>query len=249
MTRAVTRPGVVSLLVSGLVLCGCSGAVSKADASTTTSPAVATSATPTVATNTTLNSDGLLEKVRDSVMRVRTTGCGELATGSSWLIGARELVTNRHVVDGAHKVEVTTWDGYDLETSSVRVATTHDVARLQLPSTSRVVGAPLEVRSDRVESGERIFIVGYPEGNEVSVSSGVAVEYAPSPDPDDPVEVLKATTIIQPGNSGGPAFDVNGQVVGVVFAEELAVDEALIIPIDTVLSMPGSDFVQEPDCR
>jgi S1-C subfamily serine protease len=104
-------------------------------------------------------------------------------------------------------------------------------------------------RTTRVDPGERIAIVGYPEGGPLSISTGVAVEYAPSPDPEDPVEILKATTIVKPGNSGGPALDDQGRVVGVVFAEELAVDELLIIPIDTVMGIAPADFRAEPDCR
>jgi S1-C subfamily serine protease len=202
-----------------------------------------------VLTTTTLSTEELLDKVRHSVLRVRTTGCAQLATGSAWLSENGSVITNRHVVEGAHQVELTTWDGRDLEPSDVQVSSSYDIAELNGNWSDNVALEPLTIRRTRVEPGERIAIVGYPEGGVLDISTGVAVEYAPSPDPDDPLEVLKATTVVKPGNSGGPALDVHGRVVGVVFAEELAVDELLVIPIDTVLGIDPADFRPEPDCR
>jgi len=60
--------------------------------------------------------------------------------------------------------------------------------------------------------------------------------------------LLKATTVVRPGNSGGPALDEQGRVIGVIFAELIASDEALIIPWDVIASLAPGDFAPEQPC-
>lgn len=98
-----------------------------------------------------------------------------------------------------------------------------------------------------MEPGERIAIVGYPEGNELRVETGVALGYSFDPNL-APRELLKATTVIKPGNSGGPALDERGEVVGVAFARELKNDAALVIPIADVLGPAAAPLHPEPGC-
>lgn len=182
------------------------------------------------------------------MIRIRNTGCGELGVGSAWLAADGSVMTNRHVVEGDYKIEMLTWDGIDLTPSSIEVAEDLDVARLSGDWSAASALTPLPVRTTRVEPGERIAIVGFPEGNELKVSTGVAVGYGP--EPDTPAhEVLKLTNVIKPGNSGGPAIDANGEVVGVAFAEEVATDEALVIPIQAVVALTPADFVVQSPCR
>lgn len=192
-----------------------------------------------------LDPDDLLRAVRGSVLRVRSTGCGEVATGSAWLGPSYEVFTNRHVVERSETVELLTWNGIDLLPTLMETSSTLDVARLAGDWRSRDL-EPLKIRTDPLAAGERIAIVGFPLGQELSISTGVVVGYEPAPE-GPPIDVLKTTTVVQPGNSGGPALDMSGAVVGVVFAEEVATDEALVIPIDDVLSL--ADFRVESGCN
>jgi S1-C subfamily serine protease len=182
------------------------------------------------------------------VIRVRNTGCGELGVGSAWLASDGTVVTNHHVVADRHELEMLTWDGIDLAPSEVDVANDLDIARLSGDWSSAPELVPLPVRQSRVEPGERIAIVGFPEGERLAVTSGVAVGYGPEPDTPEH-EVLKLTTVIKPGNSGGPAIDVHGEVVGVAFAKERDNDEALVIPIQDVMALGPGAFSTEQPCR
>ncbi len=210
------------------------------------SPARESTTAPT--TTTTLSPEGILDRARNSLIRIRNTGCGELSIGSAWLSEDGTVITNRHVVEGANDIEMLTWDGVDLSPSGVAVAESLDVARLtgNWSAAPRLVAMP--ARTTRVEPGERIAIVGFPEGKELAVSTGIAVGYGPEPDTPEH-EVLKLTTIIKHGNSGGPAIDVNGQVVGIAFAEETSTDEALVVPIQAVSALPSTAFASQPPCR
>jgi len=190
----------------------------------------------------------LLDVARRSLVRVRNTGCGELSVGSSWMIAGGDLVTNRHVVEDYRTIELLTWDGIDLSPDGVAASDSLDLARLHGDWSAAPGLRPLPLRADRVQPGERIFIVGFPEGEQLAVSAGVADGYGP--EPDTPAhEVLKLTTIIKPGNSGGPALDSAGRVVGVAFAEEVKTDEALVIPIQALEALPASAFHSVGTCR
>lgn len=195
--------------------------------STTTAPTT-TSAPSTTAPR--LTSEELMELARQSVVRVRNTGCGELSVGSAWLADDGRMVSNQHVVEGVRGLEMSTWDGRDVAVASIEAADTADVSRVVATWPPAAVLRPMSIRTTRVEPGERIAILGYPEGGELAVSTGVSLGYATDPEL-APREILKLTNVVKPGNSGGPAVDQLGRVVGVVYAEEIKTDATLVIPV------------------
>ena len=231
-----------------LALGGCGGTTTSA-APASTAVVRATTTTTTISTTIPdLTKDQLLALARKSVVRVRNTGCGELSIGTAWLAADGQMVSNRHVVEGERFLEMSTWDGRDLAPKSARVADDADISRIAgdwRPGRGLV---PLPIRTTRVVPGERIAIVGYPEGNELQAVTGVAVNYAKDPDL-APREILKLTTVVRPGNSGGPALDVRGRVVGVVYAKELATSESLVIPIADVFGAMAAGLRAEPTCE
>jgi S1-C subfamily serine protease len=171
-----------------------------------------------------------MELARQSVVRVRNTGCGELSVGSAWLADDGRLVSNQHVVEGLRGLEMSTWDGRDMTVASIEAADAADVSRVVATWPPAAVLRPMSIRTTRVEPGERIAILGYPEGGELAVSTGVSMGYATDLEL-APREILKLTNVVKPGNSGGPAVDQLGRVVGVVYAEEIKTDAALVVPI------------------
>ena len=210
---------------------------------------------PTTASTTTTASlppapptpEELLSRVRNSVVRIRNTGCGELSTGTAWLAPDGRLLSNRHVVEEARTLDVLTWDGVDATATSAQTSKGVDVGVLG-GDWGLVKGlASLPVRTERVAPGDRVAIVGYPEGQELAISTGVAVGYELDTEIGT-VELLKATTVVKPGNSGGPALDDQGRVIGMVFAELIAADEALIIPWDVIASLTPAEFETDLGC-
>jgi len=238
--RSTTR-GAAAAIATAVLLSGCGGAALVESRTSARRPGTTTE------DGRTFTPDELLDRAKGSLVRIRNTGCGELSTGSGFLGPRGMVLTNRHVVEGHHTLELLTWDGIDLEPDAVEVSDGLDVARLHGDWSSTPL-SPVSVRSAPVEPGERIAIVGFPGGDQIAITTGVATGYEPDPErPQD--KVLKITTLVKPGNSGGPALDVRGEVVGIVFAEEIATDEALVVPIDTALSLPNGEFRPEPACR
>lgn len=69
----------------------------------------------------TLSRDGYERRAQAITVRVRSLACDGLATGSAVVTGADTLVTNRHVVAGASRLEVSTADGRSLDVAAAEV--------------------------------------------------------------------------------------------------------------------------------
>lgn len=188
----------------------------------------------------TLARDSTERRARRLTVRVRSKTCFGVGTGSGFALDEHTLITNRHVVVGSDKLEVSTWDGRTFSATSATVGTVGDIAIVRvdgrLPQTARL--------GPRARRGDPVTVVGYPLGGRLTLRRGTVV------DRDDgyrfriPGEVLRMTTLVKPGNSGGPVLDDQGRVVGVVFAIELATDWALAIPVDSVRRLMRSGRLQ-----
>lgn len=227
--------------------CSCGGSADGSQTSSTTTRAPKATLSSSTSTPAKLTSQELLDLARSSVVRVRNTGCGEVSVGSAWLTQGDTMVSNRHVVEGLRFLEMSTWDGRDLAPSSAEVADDADISRIAGDWSAAPALQPLQIRTTPVEDGERIAIVGYPEGNELQVVTGVSTGYALERKLADR-EILKTTSVIRPGNSGGPALDMQGRVVGVAFAEEIKTDEALVIPVGDVVGPDAVSVVPAEPC-
>ena len=216
---------------------------------TASTPSTTTEAAARSTTAGVLTDDQLLDRVRRSVVRIRNTSCTSVSVGSGFTLTPGEIITNRHVAEKADRLELLSWDGHDLSVGSAAVSTGADIARLGVVGDAAAALQPIEVRTTRVTPGERIAVVGFPEAQELAITTGVAVGYGPGTDGDS-TTVLQATTVVHHGNSGGPALDDHGRLVGVVYAIHTADDLALIIPIDEALALTPSTFHPSPsDCR
>jgi len=156
-----------------------------------------------------------------SVLRVIADGCGQRASGSSFVVAPGYLVTNAHVVVGAKSVIVqSSADSY--AATPVLVDLELDIAVLWAGS---VTATPLQFTTGEPSRGDVGATLGYPGGGNETVSPAtVAAAYlATGLDVTGDARVtrriveLRATVI--PGDSGGPFVLENGTVGGVVFAE------------------------------
>jgi S1-C subfamily serine protease len=176
----------------------------------------------------------LLSSVRGSITRVRSVRCDGTGVGTGWMLEPGRVITNRHVVEDSTALELLTWDGRDVPVVGGGMSGRSDLAAVDVAGDGLL--RPLTRREEPVAPGERIGIIGYPGGGPLTVSTGVAVDYVPG-EQGTAERWLRATTVIHPGNSGGPAVDMQGRVVGVVFAEYVRDDHALVIPIDEVVRL------------
>jgi S1-C subfamily serine protease len=159
----------------------------------------------------------LIRRVKPSVVSVITyNAAGEVGlTGSGFFVGPGRVLTNLHVVEGARRVEVRTFEGKGKTYAAGGLRAIDEdgdlaILEVEMP-TERVPVA--ETALALPEEGERIFVIGNPLRLEGSVSDGIvsAVREVPSLG-----RIVQITAPISHGNSGSPVFNMRGQVVGVV---------------------------------
>jgi S1-C subfamily serine protease len=170
-------------------------------------------------------------------LRVRNTSCVGLGIGSAISIGEGVVVTNRHVVEGADRLEITTWDGRDLDANVASSTYLNDVALIQ--TDAYTLPRPLPRRT-RVKPRTYLQAVGYPEGGQLTVSAGRALDYVSGSEYGEVGAILRAQVHVEPGNSGGPVLDVQGRLVGIVFAVETSTGATLIVPTERLGSLADS---------
>jgi S1-C subfamily serine protease len=203
-------------------------------------PPPASSAGGTGATSTSVEttSQRLLTEAQNFAFRVRNVNCE--ATGSSF--ASRDgIITNRHVASGDHTLELSTWAGTDFN------ASLQSVSESPGPDLAILNGAPqgslATFASSDVPAGTPVWVAGYPEGDALSIAGGIVLDYISGSVYGAPGQIMELTNTVEPGNSGSPLLDSQGQVVGVVFALNPITGNGLAIPVSTLaqyLDSPGS---------
>ena len=176
--------------------------------------------------------EDVFDRVQSSVVTLRTVqravapaGFGGFVAldgvGSGVLISADgKVLTAAHVVQAVDQVQVEFSDGVPRSAHVVSSSTDADVALVQLDGKvpEWVTPAPLG-DSDQVRVGARAFVVGAPLGVTHSLTVGNISARRASPQKLYGlvrVEQFQTDAAINQGNSGGPLFDLSGQVTGIV---------------------------------
>jgi Trypsin-like peptidase domain len=174
--------------------------------------------------------------LRHATVRVRNLGCGFIATGSGVVVGDGLIATNRHVVDGASRLEINTWDGRTLEVDVASAASESDLALVRV--TGPLPPAVAFAAHDP-EAGDTVTIAGYPGGRALALVSGPVRSVGPLPG-DKIGEVARVDAPVRPGSSGGPVGDEAGELVGVVYAATTTGYDALVIPVSRLQGLRDS---------
>lgn len=136
------------------------------------------------------------------------------ALGSGFVISADGyIVTNNHVIEGADQIEVEFYSGETLPAEVVGTDPNTDVALLKVESDEAIPFVRFG-DSDEARVGDWVLALGNPLGQGFSASSGIvsARNRELSGTYDD---YLQTDAAINRGNSGGPLFNLDGEVVGV----------------------------------
>jgi serine protease Do len=137
-----------------------------------------------------------------------------MGQGSGFFISADGYaVTNNHVVDGADKVEVTTGDGKTYTAKVIGTDARTDLALIKVEGGSDFPFAKLADGKPRI--GDWVLAVGNPFGLGGTVTAGIVSASGRDIGNGPYDDFIQIDAPVNKGNSGGPAFNMQGEVVGV----------------------------------
>jgi S1-C subfamily serine protease len=153
--------------------------------------------------------------------------CSRQIDGSGFVYAEERVMTNAHVLAGV-PAPVVLAEGEEYDATPVYVDEETDIAVLAVPGLPQV---PLTLEPVPVDSGADAIIMGYPGGGGLFVGPARVRDRGDISGPDfrnsqtvvRDVYALRGE--VRAGNSGGPLFDPEGHVIGVVFAS--AIDDPL----------------------
>lgn len=146
-------------------------------------------------------------------------------TGSCFFITSQGLLaTNAHVVEGAKKIEIKVSNelgGITYHAKLILIDAKNDVAILQIDDSSFKDLRPLPYGiTESADIGEKSFTIGYPlndiMGKNYKVTDGIISSKTGIA---DDIRYYQITVPIQPGNSGGPLFNNEGNIIGITSAK------------------------------
>ena len=136
------------------------------------------------------------------------------AYGSAFFIDkAGYLVTNRHVIDDASRITITLNDRRELDATLVGSDERTDIALLKVKGDDFPALKIGNVNALKV--GEPVLAIGSPFGFDYSASAGIVSAKSRNMSGETSVPFIQTDAALNPGNSGGPLFNQNGEVVGV----------------------------------
>lgn len=163
-----------------------------------------------------LSVEALTQQARSSLVTISVNGRdgGQLGLGTGFVVSQEGLIaTNLHVIGEGYGFTVELADGTDLEVKSVH-ASDHgfDLVIIRVdPKGKQLSPLPLG-DSEGIQQGAPVVVLGNPLGLKHSVVSGVVSARREI----NGRSMLQLAMPIEPGNSGGPVLDMQGNVVGLV---------------------------------
>jgi serine protease Do len=134
--------------------------------------------------------------------------------GSGFIVGADGVIlTNAHVVDGADEVRVRLADRREFSGKVAGIDRPTDIAVVKIDARALPVvklGDPGAIRV-----GEWVLAIGSPFGLEHTVTAGIVSATSRSLPEGTYVPFIQTDAAVNPGNSGGPLFNLKGEVIGI----------------------------------
>ena len=200
---------------------------------------------------------GITTEITTNYFGYKTTAA---ASGSGFIItDDGYIVTNYHVIDGANKVKVTTYDNTSYDAEIVGTDETNDIAVLKIDASDL---SPVTLgSSEDLAVGDDVVAIGNPLGElTFTLTSGVvsAMDRQITTGSSVMMDLIQTDCAINSGNSGGALFNMYGEVVGVTNAKyssnsstEASIDNiGFAIPIDSVKDIVTSiiekGYVEKP---
>lgn len=162
--------------------------------------------------------------------------------GSGFIVSADGyILTNAHVIEDAEEVTVRLTDKREFKAKVVGTDRRSDIALLKISAKDLPVVNIGD--SSKLEVGEWVVAIGSPFGFTNSVSQGIVSAMGRSLPGENIVPFIQTDVPVNPGNSGGPLFNMNGEVVGInsqIYSHSGGyMGLSFAIPIDIAMKVKG----------
>jgi S1-C subfamily serine protease len=138
--------------------------------------------------------------------------------GTGFIINENgEIVTNKHVIAGSSKLQVTLSDQKQYDAEVLGIDSRDDLAILRINTGHKLPSLPLG-DSDKLQVGQKVLAIGNPFGYGGTLTTGIVSSLGRDLDNEEGVHMeglIQTDAAINPGNSGGPLLDSGGNVIGV----------------------------------
>jgi len=151
---------------------------------------------------------GIIENSIPSVVTVKTN----IGQGTGFIISDEGyIVTNAHILTGVKIVEIATYEQDSIDADFIGYNQDLDLALLKIDGRY----TPLKLaNSNNVQIGEKVIAIGNPLGLQFSVSEGI-VSGIHRPGLNQIEAYIQTDAALNPGNSGGPLINKQGEVIGI----------------------------------
>ncbi len=174
-----------------------------------------------------LSAADVYEQVRPAVVEITSAlgssgpfGQQAEGTGTGIVIDTEgRILTNYHVVQGAESIEVRFADGSTAAATLVGSDPANDLALLEVDASGLDLTAAELGDSDSLRVGDSVLAIGNPFNLEATLTQGIvsAVDrtYSTGANTRPIREMIQTDAAVNPGNSGGPLLNCQGQVIGI----------------------------------
>lgn len=173
----------------------------------------------------------LYPTINDNI--TQSSGTAKPASGTGFGIASNGIiVTNYHVIDGAKTIKVRGVNSDFNKTYKAKVLVSdknNDLALIQIDDYgfTSLGTIPFTIKTSLAGVGENIFVLGYPlratMGDEIKLTNGIVSSKTGF---QGDITSYQISAPVQPGNSGGPLFDNQGNLIGIINAKHTGAENA-----------------------
>jgi 2-alkenal reductase len=222
MNRKITFSVALAILAISLMACSFTSLLSTPTAPAAgTVPTLPISSVPQDISTQQGQFTAIYAQINPGVVSIRTTN----DQGSGWVYsGDGYIVTNDHVVNGETTVEVDFASGMKTSGKVIGTDAYSDLAVIQVDVAAAELHPLPMGDSSTAQVGQTVIAIGNPFGLSGTMTTGIisalgrslpSTEQVPSGGYFSTADIIQTDAALNPGNSGGPLLDLNGQVIGI----------------------------------
>jgi serine protease Do len=171
-----------------------------------------------------------LENIEKTIFKINTAS----GSGTGFYLQDYDLiVTNYHVVSGSKKVAIEMHGKNSMTADVLVINPLTDIALLKPEKALTGLHNSKFQKQDDLKNRDKVSVMGYPYGLPFTVTEGII---SSAKQLESGQNLIQTDAAVNPGNSGGPVVNMNGEIIGVATSKYMSADNiGFAMPIDKVI--------------